>query len=245
VPEKPPDPHAESMVELRAFLPAFLSGTERVVVELRALGCPREYGGPITRSGFFDLPSARKEFALAVRSLLGDSAGQPEAIYVTLNALDPNLLARANNRLKGQIGKASICAADANVLQRRWLLIDVDPVRISGVSATNAETNAARAVLDAVRGDLDTRGWPAPITIDSGNGYHAWYRIDLPADDDGMVKDILATLARKHNTAAAKVDTSVFNASRIAKLPGTWARKGDSTPERPHRMARVLEVPDP
>jgi len=164
-------------------------------------------------------------------------------VYVTLNPLDPVLLARANNRLKEQGGRAGDCAADANVLARRWLLVDVDPVKLAGVSATDGEKAAARTVTDGVRQDLDGRGWPAPMVIDSGNGYHLWYRVELPRDDGGTVQGILTGLARKHDTAAATVDTAVFNPSRIAKLPGTWARKGDSLPDRPHRMARILEVP--
>ncbi len=39
------------------------------------------------------------------------------------------------------------------------------------------------------------------------------------------------------------MDTSVGNAARIWKTYGTVSRKGDDTPERPHRLARVLEVP--
>src|SRR5262249_32077297 len=42
---------------------------------------------------------------------------------------------------------------------------------------------------------------------------------------------------------AVKVDTSVSNAARIWKLYGTMACKGDSTPDRPHRMASILHVP--
>ena len=40
------------------------------------------------------------------------------------------------------------------------------------------------------------------------------------------------------------VDTANHNAARIWKLYGTMSRKGDSTPERPHRRARLLAVPD-
>ena len=40
-----------------------------------------------------------------------------------------------------------------------------------------------------------------------------------------------------------KVDTSTFNPARIVKLYGTPARKGDSMPDRPHRLARLLDVP--
>lgn len=238
-----PDPLADTVAQLERFLPAYLAGAERVVAELRALDCPRRFGRPVTRAGFFDLPARQAEFVRAVRSLLADEAGPPGAVYVTLNPLHTDLLARAHNRIKEQCGRAGDCATDANVLGRRWLLVDVDPVKLAGVSATDREKAAARAVADGVRRDLDGRGWPAPMVVDSGNGYHLWYRIDLAADDGGLVRSVLTALGRAHDTAAAAVDTTVFNPSRIAKLPGTWARKGDSVPDRPHRMARVLEVP--
>jgi len=36
----------------------------------------------------------------------------------------------------------------------------------------------------------------------------------------------------------------VFDPSRIIKIAGTWARKGENTAERPHRKSRILSVPD-
>ncbi len=40
------------------------------------------------------------------------------------------------------------------------------------------------------------------------------------------------------------VDTVNHNPSRIWKLYGTVARKGDNSPDRPHRMAHVTQVPE-
>ena len=40
------------------------------------------------------------------------------------------------------------------------------------------------------------------------------------------------------------VDTANFNAARIWKLYGTVSRKGDNTPERPHRRSRIISAPD-
>ncbi len=40
-----------------------------------------------------------------------------------------------------------------------------------------------------------------------------------------------------------EVDSTTFNEARIVKLYGTKARKGNHTPERPHRRSQVLEVP--
>ncbi|GAI49189.1 unnamed protein product, partial [marine sediment metagenome] len=50
-------------------------------------------------------------------------------------------------------------------------------------------------------------------------------------------------LATRFDDDAVSIDPGVFNAARIWKLPGTLARKGDSTPDRPHRLATLLEVP--
>jgi hypothetical protein len=39
------------------------------------------------------------------------------------------------------------------------------------------------------------------------------------------------------------VDLAVHNAARIARLPGTWTRKGNATEGRPFRMARLVSIP--
>lgn len=231
-----------SAEQLSRFLAVYAAHDQSLVIELRALEVPQRWGGPKTFSGFFDL-ALTDRFLTAVWSLLSlPPDEQPEGIYVTMNPVNPALLARANNRLRPE-GKKKISATDKDTDRRRWLVVDVDPVRPANVSATDDEKAAARKVLDGIREDLNARGWPGPMVVDSGNGFHLWYPIGLPADDGGLVERTLKALAARHDTTAAKVDTSLFNASRIIKLPGTWARKGDSIPNRPHRMARVLEVP--
>lgn len=69
------------------------------------------------------------------------------------------------------------------------------------------------------------------------------YRIDLPRDDNGLVKGVLEGLAKQFDNDRVKIDTKVFNPSRIVKLYGTVARKGDSISERPHRRTGVLAIP--
>jgi hypothetical protein len=54
----------------------------------------------------------------------------------------------------------------------------------------------------------------------------------------------LRALAAKFSTAQVTIDTKVFNAARVCKLYGTVARKGDSTPDRPHRVATLHRVPE-
>lgn len=216
--------------------------TERgTVIELRALRLPTN-NGFTTLCGYYDLGERRHRAALAdsVRTLAAlDEEQQPEGVYVTMNPLAPGLLNRSN----ATFSEARACASDADVLARRWLVVDVDPTRQARVSATDDEKRLAWEVIDNVRAELDARGWARPIVCDSGNGFHLWYPVELPVLDGGSVQAALKALAAKHNTPGAHIDTSVFNPSRIAKVPGSWARKGTNTKERPHRMARVLGGP--
>lgn len=133
----------------------------------------------------------------------------------------------------------------ADVVKRRWLLVDIDPTRPPDTNATEQEKEAAKAVADRVAVHLGTAGWPQPVVIDSGNGWHLLYRIDEPADQatQTLLRGVLARLADQHDTQEAHVDRAVHNASRIAKLPGSWSRKGPHSKERPHRPARLWFVP--
>ena len=131
---------------------------------------------------------------------------------------------------------------------RRWLLIDVDPCRPAKVSATDDELNAAWDSAEAIDGYLvDELGWPEPVLATSGNGGHSLYRIDMPNDDETaeLVKRCLQALDLRFSTDTVNVDTTVYNASRIVKLYGTFARKGQDTPDRPHRLAKISQTPDP
>ena len=107
--------------------------TPSACVEVRALGISggnkrwKGWAGGVVAGYFDDMQS----FIDCVESL--DDYGKAEAIYITLNPLNPDLLARANNRLVG-IGKNDPTAKDEDVLQRRWLLVDIDPVRPTGIS---------------------------------------------------------------------------------------------------------------
>ncbi|MEN6517818.1 MAG: hypothetical protein ABFC38_06450 [Methanospirillum sp.] len=205
------------------------------VAELRAIG----RDGRIA-SGYFDAPAK-----LATAAEVLDDATDFQGIYVTLNPVNPALLARRANRVETRLGRKDATTADADIVRRRWLPIDVDPVRPSGVSSTAEEHRAACGAVRAIREFLKGEGWPAPIVADSGNGGHLLYRIDLPTDSASttIVKAVLAALDARFSTAAANVDTANFNAARIWKCYGTVSRKGDSTEDRPHRRSAIVAKP--
>jgi hypothetical protein len=126
---------------------------------------------------------------------------------------------------------------------RRWLLVDCDAVRPSGISATDTEHNAAISLAQTIGTGLDQEGWPQPVWLDSGNGSHLMYRVDLPPADNDLVKNCLRALAARFNNSQVKIDEGVDNPARIWKLPGTLAAKGDNTADRPHRMAKLICAP--
>lgn len=174
-------------------------------------------------------------------------SGRAASAYLTLNPVLDDLLARACNRIETYT-KSGFCTKDKEILRRRWWLVDLDPIRPKGISSTDTEHEAALRRAWLCRDWLSEQGAPDPIFADSGNGAHLLYRIDTPNDEASelVIKSALQTLAQRFDDEAVQVDTSTFNASRVSKLYGTAAAKGDSVPHlgRVHRIARILEVPD-
>lgn len=132
---------------------------------------------------------------------------------------------------------------DTDIQYRDLLLIDIDKVGHKGESSTDQEVEAARILSEQIADYLKSEGWDEPIRMMSGNGYHLYYILgELPNDEKTkrLVESALRELANMFNNDIVAVDTVVYNASRITKVPGTIARKGPNTAERPHRMAVVL-----
>jgi hypothetical protein len=188
-----------------------------------------------TISGYFDSFDALVD---AVLPLDGTVPG----IYITLNPCTRALLARAANRLQE---RAQSTTSDQDIVRRRWLLVDCDPVRPAGISSSDLEHCRAITVACGIWDDLRGAGFDDPVVADSGNGAHLLYPVDLPNDEASTerIKRALEGVAAHSGTADIAVDVTVYNAARIVKLWGTLACKGDSTRERPHRRSRLLEIP--
>lgn len=204
------------------------------VVELRAIDATtRAYRIPHVEAGYFQDLDALAEAAVSLDA---------KAVYVCLNPMKPALLARASNRLKSKLATTQ----DHDVERRRWLLVDVDPVRPADISSSDEEHAGSRARAEEIRAALLAQGWPEPVLADSGNGTHLLWRVDLPNDDASrdLLQKVLEALDARWSDEAQGVDRKVFNASRICKLYGTMSRKGDSLPDRPHRYSHLLHVPE-
>ena len=220
---------AHSPDDLRRFL-SFLHRPGDVF-EIRI---PKYGRFKLTASGYFDDVDA----AVASAARWEGRAN----VYVTLNPANGALLARAVNHI---LERADAATSDADITRRRWLFVDLDAVRPSGISSSQRELAQTETVAGHVAAFLAEQGWPAPIVAVSGNGYYLLYRIDLPNDDAArdLVAAVLGALASRFDCPQVKVDSTVSNASRIIGLVGTMKMKGDSTEERPHRRSYLVSVP--
>ena len=165
-------------------------------------------------------------------------------IYYTINEVKKACASRSQF---GQFQQVSGTATSKQDIEHRWWLpIDVDCERPSGVSSTDEEKELAHKKAAEVYYFLQANGFSAPVVCDSSSGYHILYPVDMANSDDAelAVKSFLETLAHRFTDDKVKIDTVLHDANRIIRLPGSFGRKGRSTEERPHRMAKILSAPN-
>lgn len=228
----------EKSTDVAAFLRAMHPDG---VFEIRPRECPAKRGAsykPSMAGWFHDGDAAAAEVERI-------SALRPEAIHVTINPVKPDLLARSRNRITQQKKLTAGC----HITHRRRLFIDLDRADeegVSGISSTDEELETIHGFAEQIREYLGGLGWPEPIKGMSGNGYYLIYAIDLPNDEasKSLIKNVLAALHSRWES----VDVTAFDANRLCKVLGTWARKGEHTKaqdipgvgrleERPHRQS--------
>lgn len=200
-------------------------------------------------SGWFDdIDLLAKRVALAARDgvgVFGTYRFIQDNVYWTVNPVNDALLSRQPKNTLDFVAENS---SDNNVTRRCWLPIDVDPLRPSGVSATNEERKLAVEVIKAIVAKLEELGFTSNMYVagTSGNGFHFLIRIDLPNDDDSrdLLRDCLKSLNVLVGTAKVEIDPKVYNAARIIKAYGTMARKGINDERRPWRLSKLNYIPE-
>jgi len=157
-------------------------------------------------------------------------------VYVVMNTIRDDLYNKS--------------CADEDIAHRDWLLIDIDRVKPRRPvmpkhkhPASLGEIKHAVALGKSIENCMAEYGWPQPVKVFSGNGIHLYYPLSkLPNDDDAadLIKRLLRGLASKFDNEHVEVDTSVHNASRLTKVIGTIARKGQESEGREYRVARLI-----
>lgn len=166
-------------------------------------------------------------------------------IYFVLNQIDEDCYSREQYR---QIHtNCKITTNDNDIVRRKWVLIDFDPVRRTGVSSTDEQLELAYKKATEVYNWLTMQGFMRMVVAMSGNGYHILIPIDIANNRETAkaVEYFLKSMSMFFSDESIDIDKKVFNASRICKLYGTLASKGQSTERNPHRMSRLIQVPSP
>ena len=160
-------------------------------------------------------------------------------VYITLQQINNALFSRQQSN-KFIAGANS--TQDHEVSGYKWLFIDLDPERPTGISSSDDELKKSFELAKKVKRFLSNYGFEDPVRAVSGNGAHLLYRINLANTEENkeLIEKCLKALSMLFDTDDVKVDTANFNQSRVCKLYGTLAQKGANTSERPYRMSRLI-----
>lgn len=200
------------------------------IVEIRAMNTPER-----TWSGYYsDSSFVQHVYDLSAKETTPN-------VYWTIQNISRGLVNAGNALIPG----VSNTTKDSLIDRYVYLPIDCDPKRPAGTSSTETEKAYARDVAEGVRDFLSIERGMESILADSGNGYHVLLPIDLEASTENikLVKGLLKAVKRKFETPEVGIDTSVYNPSRILKIYGSVARKGEHTNERPWRTSCLIDVP--
>ena len=202
-------------------------------LELRGLwprGIPRSKPPRTIHFSPEDYPSVEdRKVSFETAAILMNEAGYN--VYTVMNPLRSDFACRG-------------AAKDADIRYRDLLLIDIDRVGDTSCPANETELQAAKTLADRVRKFLTERGWPSPFVVMSGNGYHLYYvlnRLENNEQSDQLIKQLLNNLSEIFDNGIVGIDTSVYNAGRITKIPGTLMRKGLESADRPYRRSHVCD----
>lgn len=200
----------------------------------------RIIGNNITASGYF------KDVDTLLKNLKQYENRQGLNFYFVMNSVNEGCYSRQQRDCFIEINRnnKTPTTSDKDIVKRNWLLLDIDCERPSGVSSTDTELQKAKDKANKVYRYLKNEGFEQPIVAYSGSGTHLLYRISLDPSETQLVKDSLLALDMMFSDEEVKIDTSVFNASRITKLYGTMAVKGRNTKERPHRLSKIVNYPN-
>lgn len=190
-------------------------------------------------SGIFDNDEALIE---AVRKY----DKEPYNTYFVFNELKDALsgMPQLNKMVKG-----AKTIHDNDIKYRRWILIDLDPVRDGGVTdvaSSDEELEKSKETAREMRRHLLSLGFPQPVVCMSGNGTHLLFKLDKVPNTkevDQIIGGFLGYLSMKFSSSAVDIDQKVKNAGRLTKFYSSVSRKGGNTATRPHRKSEILVIP--
>lgn len=197
----------------------------------------RSFGGT-TFSGYY------KDIDNAIRDIEILESKPDQQIYFITNAIREDCYGRAQR--ERLIMKPKNTTNDEEIVGRKWIMIDLDPKRASGVNSSNQELEFAHKKAVAVYKFLRDNGFNEPVVCMSGNGYHLMYacRIGVSQETDLLIERFINALAMLFTDEYVDVDKKCKNRARLSKVYGTTAKKGANSEDRPWRTSCIVKAPD-
>ena len=180
----------------------------------------------------------------AIRDIEYLEAMPDQQIYFIINPINEACYGREQQ--EKLVCKPKHATTDAEILGRKWIMLDFDPERVSGTNSTNEELEYAKQKARDVYKYLQDCGFNTPVVCLSGNGIHIMIpcRLSATTENDDLVLRFLKALSLMFSDDRCKVDVTCKNRARLSKVYGTTAKKGVNCADRPWRTSKFLSVPN-
>ena len=165
-------------------------------------------------------------------------------IYYTMNRLPDDV--KGLPQYNKIIVRPKQTCNDNTIVARDYVCVDLDSVRLSGTNATDEQIEFTKKTANALYKYLIDVGFNPPIVVFSGNGVHIYIRCAMLNNEKNtkLVKRFLHALAMMFTDEYTDVDTAVFNAARIMRLPSSFSCKGNRLDKtRPQRLCKFVKIP--
>lgn len=194
--------------------------------------------GKFQYSGYF------KSFDNLCKQLEPYTEMDDEQIYFVMNEISSDCYARPQCERFVKSPKAT--TKDDEIVSRRWILCDFDPVRLPNISSSPEQFELAhKKAQDVYRYLKDDCEFEDMVVAISGSGWHLLIPVNIPCNEetDKIVKDFYAYMGNKFTDDKVEYDVKVYNRSRITKLYSVIAKKGANLPSNPWRQSKIVYIP--
>jgi len=194
--------------------------------------------GKFQYSGYF------KSFDNLCKQLEPYTEMDDEQIYFVMNEISSDCYARPQCERFVKSPKAT--TKDDEIVSRRWILCDFDPIRLPNISSSPEQFELAhKKAQDVYRYLKDDCGFEDMVVAISGSGWHLLIPVNISCNEetDKIVKDFYAYMGSKFTDDKVEYDVKVYNRSRITKLYSVVSKKGANLPSNPWRQSKIVYIP--
>lgn len=194
--------------------------------------------GKFQYSGYF------KSFENLCQQLAPFTEMDDEQIYFVMNEISSDCYARPQCERFVKSPKAT--TKDDEIVSRRWILCDFDPVRLPNISSSPEQFELAHKKAQEVYKYLKEEcGFEDMVVAISGSGWHVLIPVKIPCSDetDKIIKDFYTYMGSKFSDDKVEYDVKVYNRSRITKLYSVVSKKGANLPSNPWRQSKIVYIP--